>query len=306
MTESLLLSLRNSALDEGEPLAGLLRKCLMLGAETGSDSLRRWARSELFGYENDADVPEYRKLRNVPVELVVTNGVTIASGQRMSWFQLPEEVKDFLSPDVHFVQSVEALEQLAKDDSVVIVHPGLDLAKSIMNRDSNDPFVQIMNMSYKMSSAEVAGIVGRVRSTLVDIVADLTSHTPLETLPKKEQVDAAITERFGNTYNTTINGSTGPVAVGDHSSANQGLGIEEVRQLLQDLLKVAASEGVDSTELAEAVDEVDQAIVENGPGSSVVRRKTKKLREVAEKIGTSGATAAVTAIVNALLPPLLG
>lgn len=302
IAESLLLSLRNSALDESEPLAGLLRKCLMLGAETGSDSLRRWARSELFGYKRDADVPEYRKLRNIPVELVVTNGFFITSGQRVSWFELPEKVKDFLSPDVHFTQSIEALEQMLNDDSVVIGHPGLDLAGTIMNRESSAQSADILSMSYRMSSAEVAGIVGRIRSTLVDIVADLTAHRPLETLPKKEQVDAAMAERFGNTYNTTINGNTGPVAIGDRSSSNQGLSIEEVRQLLQDLLKTAASEGVDSADLTEVVNEVDQAIIENEPGSIVVRHKTEKLREVAEKVGTSG----VTAVVNALLPPLLG
>lgn len=35
MTDSLLRSLREHMLDESEPLAGLLRKCLLLGAETG-------------------------------------------------------------------------------------------------------------------------------------------------------------------------------------------------------------------------------------------------------------------------------
>lgn len=126
MVESLLLTLRDSVLDEDEPLAGLLRKCLMLGGETGSDSLRSWARSELYGYKIDVEVPEYRKLRNVAVELVVSNGVTIVSGQRMSWFQFPEEVKSFLRPDVHFVESIETLEQLAKEESVTIDHSGLD------------------------------------------------------------------------------------------------------------------------------------------------------------------------------------
>lgn len=175
-----------------------------------------------------------------------------------------------------------------------------------MNRDSRDPFAQIVNMSYKMSSAEVAGVVGRVRSTLVDIVADSTSHTPLRSLPKKEQVEATMNEQFRNIYNLTISGSTGPLAVEDRANVNQGFDIEEARQLLQNLLNIAMTEGVDSAELAEVVKEVDQAIVVIEPGSPIVRCKTEKLREVAEKIGTSGVTAAVTAVVNTLLPPQLG
>ncbi|MBT2598120.1 hypothetical protein [Arthrobacter sp. ISL-72] len=57
MTNTLLGSLREQILDESEPLAGLLRKCLLLGAETGSESLRQWARYELSGYDDDAEVP---------------------------------------------------------------------------------------------------------------------------------------------------------------------------------------------------------------------------------------------------------
>ena len=53
MTSSLLTDLRERVIDEAEPLPGLLRKCLMLGAQTGSQSLREWARFELNGYPDD-------------------------------------------------------------------------------------------------------------------------------------------------------------------------------------------------------------------------------------------------------------
>jgi hypothetical protein len=62
MTDTLLRSLRARLLDESEPLAGLLRKCLLLGAETGSDSLRQWARYELSGYGEGVELPSYRRL----------------------------------------------------------------------------------------------------------------------------------------------------------------------------------------------------------------------------------------------------
>jgi hypothetical protein len=61
-------------LDESEPLAGFLRKYLLLGAETGSDSLRQWARKELNGYDKDDELPGYRKLPTPPLALPSLSG----------------------------------------------------------------------------------------------------------------------------------------------------------------------------------------------------------------------------------------
>ncbi|MBM7025312.1 hypothetical protein [Clavibacter zhangzhiyongii] len=80
MTDTLLRSLRDRALDETEPLAGLLRKCLLLGAETGSSSLRDWARLELNGYVEEASVPEYRKIPGVPLSVDSVSGTTLGQG----------------------------------------------------------------------------------------------------------------------------------------------------------------------------------------------------------------------------------
>lgn len=77
-------------LDESEPLAGLLRKCLLLGAETGSVSLRDWARKELTGYGDEDEVPEYRRLSGVPISMDSISGNTWATGQTISRFQLPQ------------------------------------------------------------------------------------------------------------------------------------------------------------------------------------------------------------------------
>ncbi|MEV6102547.1 hypothetical protein [Nocardia sp. NPDC051981] len=56
----MLRDLRNHVGDEHEPLAGLLRKCLMLGAVTGSDDLRLWASRELEGHGDNDPLPAYR------------------------------------------------------------------------------------------------------------------------------------------------------------------------------------------------------------------------------------------------------
>ncbi|WP_366936092.1 hypothetical protein [uncultured Microbacterium sp.] len=69
-------SLRDRALDESEPLAGLLRKCLLPGAETGSTSLRHRPWLELNGHTYEATIPDYRKLPGVLITVNSISGTT--------------------------------------------------------------------------------------------------------------------------------------------------------------------------------------------------------------------------------------
>jgi hypothetical protein len=55
----LLDEIHDGALDSRTNLPDLLRKCIALGGETGSERLRDWARQELMGYGPGTEVPEY-------------------------------------------------------------------------------------------------------------------------------------------------------------------------------------------------------------------------------------------------------
>lgn len=70
----LLLQLRDAALDENEPTAGLLRECLFLGSSIGSECLRRWAESELKGYSDEDELPAYR---SIPAPINTIDGFTV-------------------------------------------------------------------------------------------------------------------------------------------------------------------------------------------------------------------------------------
>lgn len=83
IARDLLRSLRERVLDEKEPLAGLLRTCLMLGAVTGSDVLRAWAGNESKGYEEVDSVPGYRRLQ-LPLFADSVSGNWHATGQSIS------------------------------------------------------------------------------------------------------------------------------------------------------------------------------------------------------------------------------
>jgi hypothetical protein len=68
----LLAQIAEGVVDETVPLAALLRKCLMLGAQAGSEKLREWATQELNGYVGAKSLPEYRRIP-AAMELLITN-----------------------------------------------------------------------------------------------------------------------------------------------------------------------------------------------------------------------------------------
>jgi hypothetical protein len=284
VTDTLLRSLRERMLDESEPLAGLLRKCLLLGAETGSVSLREWARYELNGYGDEDEVPEYRRLSGVPISMDSISGNTWATGQTISRFQLPQEAWDYVPETMPFKQPVEELERMTAQKSLSFTSPGLSMAQTIWNRQLG-PFQSINGLSYTMTGSVVAGMVGQIRTQLVDIIADLTADTPMSELPSKVQVDAAVSEHIGagTVYNTTVNAATGPVAIGTGAQATtEGFSVEDVLRLLDAVQGAIPTdvEEADQAEVLDAVAELRVALLKEAPDTGDVVKKAGKLRHL--------------------------
>jgi hypothetical protein len=304
VTDTLLRALRERMLDESEPLAGLLRKCLLLGAETGSVSLRHWARKELNGYGDEDEVPEYRRLSGVPISMDSISGNTWATGQTISRLQLPHEAWEYVPDTMSFKQPVEELEQMARQKSLSFSSPALSMAQTIWNRQLG-PFQSITGLAYTMTGSVVAGVVGQIRTQLVDIIADLTADTPMSDLPSKSQVDTAVGEHIGasTVYNTTINAGA-PVAVGTGALARvEGVSLDDVLRLLDSVKEAAASadDDADRVEILEAVAELRDALSRESPETGEVVKKAGRLRSLGSKIGGASLMAATEGAASALM-----
>ncbi|MEV4119483.1 hypothetical protein [Micromonospora sp. NPDC049645] len=301
MTDTLLRSLREHLLDESEPLAGLLRKCLLLGAETGSESLREWARRELYGYGEEDEVPTYRKFHDVPMSVDSTSGRFWRQGDTISRLHLPLEARKYVPEELTFRQPIEELQHLAGQKKLNFTAPGLAVAQAIWSRELG-PFQNIDGLSYVMSGSVVVGILGQIRTKLVDVVADLTAETPMSELPKKGQVDAAVSHRLGDIYNTTIQTATGPVAIGAKATASmEGLTVEDALRLL-DKVQVAAADIAEAqrAELLDALTELRAAVESDEPETGDVVKKVGKLRVIADKLGVASVAAATGGAAQAI------
>lgn len=302
VTDTLLRSLREHVIDESQSLAGLLRKCLLLGAETGSDALRAWARNELNGYRDEDELPEYRQLVGVPISIDTLSGPNWARGQIIDRLQIPEEARQYVPETIPLRQGVDELERTASQDSVRFTSPGLAVAQSIWTQQLG-MFQSVEGIRYVMSGSAFVGILGEIRTALIDMVAELTASTPLSELPSKAQVDDAVTRYVGDVYNTTIQGATGPLAIGDGAKAkSDGLSVGEVLQLLDGLnavVEMHCPEGED--EILEAVAELRAELASEQPDTGEVVKKAGRLRTLVGKIGGATLVASTEGAVGSIV-----
>ncbi|WP_071805677.1 AbiTii domain-containing protein [Couchioplanes caeruleus] len=301
MTDTLLHSLREHVVDESQPLAGLLRKCLLLGAETGSDALRDWARKELTGYGDEDEVPKYREVPCPAMSMNSMSGSTWTANQSISRLQMPRETWEYLPDTLPFTEPIEQLQQLSEQKSLNFTSEGLAAAQAVWNKKLG-PFQQIMSLSFVVSGSVIAGILGQVRTHLVDIVADLTSENPLSELPEKGKVDAAVSNHVGDIYNTTIRTAAGPVAIGAKAQATtQGLTVEGTLGLL-DKVQEAAADIADAqrTELLDALADLRATVESEAPDTGDVVKKVGKMRALADKVGLPSVAAAAGGAAQAI------
>lgn len=301
MGDALLGSLRAQVMDETEALAGLLRKCLMLGAQTGSESLRQWARYELNGYDDEADLPSYRRLPTPMLSVDSISGRTWATGVGYNVLQLPEKAREFVGPELPLRQPIEELHQLSASKTLSLSSGSLAYAQHLWNQELG-PFEQIVSMSFRCSGATISGVLGQIRNQLVDLVADLTADTPLSELPRKAQVDAAMEQHIGTQYVTTVHAPRGPVAVGSKAVAtSDGVSIDDALRLLK-AARAESNEAEDEdlrAELLDAVDSLRAAVEVEEPDAGEVVRKVGRLKQAATALGVPLAGSAVGGAIEA-------
>lgn len=303
MTDTLLDSLRTQALDESEPLAGLLRKCLMLGAETGSESLRQWARYELNGYDEDAEIPTYRQLPLPPLSADTISGVHLARNIQYNPLQLPNEARECFDKDLLLRQPLEELEELASQNHIYLSNANTACAQALWNAELDSYFQQVIRLSFILSGSCLTGILGQIRTQLVDVIADLTADTPLTELPSKQKVDAAVVQHIGIQYNTTIETSTGPVAIGNEAmAASEGFRVDDALRLLDEVREAAQTvdDQASKAELLGVLNDLNSEVQADVPDTGAVVKKAGRLKTLATNVGSTALNGLVAEAVKVL------
>ena len=68
---------------------------------------------------------------------------------------------------LYLTQPIEELERQAQEKSLRFKPPGLAAAQSVWDRELG-PFQSIVNMSYILSGTSISGLLGQIRTKLID------------------------------------------------------------------------------------------------------------------------------------------
>jgi hypothetical protein len=217
VASSLLDQIERDALDEHASVAMALRRCVALGGRNGSEALRDWATRELDGYDSAADLPDYRTVPAV-IQLDGLFGHVQVTGQAVAPSSLPDFTHDTIKEKVPLRGGIAQIEEMAKRSEIKLSLPGgADLAR-YMNAQNDNPYQHIDRMYWSLSPLAAQGVVDRVRTDLVKLVAEIRAATPAgHAVPSEEATNQAM--------NFLITGKRNKVqihaanAAGPHSNA---------------------------------------------------------------------------------------
>nr|WP_148280650.1 hypothetical protein [Nocardia cyriacigeorgica] len=196
---------------------------------------------------------------------------------------------------VPFQQSVDELERLAGSaESLRWFHEGLLLGVQAIR---GLPLTRVEEAYCLVSAAAVAGMLGKIRTTLVEMVADMTRGIPFDGLPSRAQVDSAVQVNVhgsNDQYHVNVGSNSGVIGQGAGSSQSQHVeGVSQDLATLFEQLRAAIreiDEEDDRADAERAVDDLDQAIGEENPDPQVVRSRWRALRRAADLFGGAFAT----------------
>ena len=295
----ILKQLREQVLDESQPLVGLLRKCLALGAVTGSEELRTWATNELKGYPDDALVPEYRQLR-APLFVDTMSGYTHTTGQQIDRIQVPKEFRQYVPEKLHLKQPIQDLAEMVSggQNSIRMTGAGFSVFTTVWSAQLPE-FQDVTDMYYSVLTSSIAGIVDMARTTLVEIVMDLAKDVPLDRLPSQAIVDAAVQVHInsGDNNSITVSGdNSGVIGQGAGSTQTQNHSAPTDLMPIIAQLRAALSDVSDPDQKADAeqaIDDFEAAASETDPDQGKVKRRWGILERIATAIGSAAVTQAV-------------
>jgi hypothetical protein len=193
-TDRLLGEIEAGALNSSTPIADVLRKVIAVGGKAGSTELRDWATRELNGYRPGDDLPDYRKIC-APLQIDAATMHGFIKGQTISTMQLPDFARDTITNDVVLYQGVDEIEGMARrcepgDVIKLAPHRSQDLV-TFMN-SQEDWSGHIERMYWGVSPVSLEGVVGQIRTALINLVAEITDNMPegAETPPAEVATNA--------------------------------------------------------------------------------------------------------------------
>lgn len=226
----MLQKLIESLADSETPLEAGLRHLLVIAYRANSKPLKEWVERELNGYDNNNDLPNYR--RNLPVSLRLQftgyGGSSVTT--RFIGLDIPEELRWWSDDGQMLRQSVTELTALAEGDQ----DPGTQLPTHWVGR--YQAFVEegratgyelmfLNNAHIMIPRTMVISVLGNIRNSSLKMALELESVSPdlgRAGGAPSEQVDAAqpVINLFIGQMTGDLHAGNESLVVGDNPNIN--------------------------------------------------------------------------------------
>ncbi|AIJ46922.1 hypothetical protein O987_14030 [Comamonas testosteroni TK102] len=255
---SLLRQIQDAAIDSSIDLPTLLRKCKVLAARLGNDDFKRWIDSELSGYDNTDDLPEYR------IFGVNSKGHfsgPFGSGLRNAHIPLscfPEDFREILGHS-YFTQPIAAMASLVADGkSGTLQEPwNPDLVAHFGQRIYEN---MVCMQAWKVipTSALVAAL-DTVRTRILNFALEIEAQNPAagEAMANEKPVPQETVQHIFNTYITgdVQNLASGSTNFTQHAKQQKNVDHELFAKLLDAIAAANLAKPLE-VELGGAVEEL--------------------------------------------------
>ncbi|MBA3009733.1 MAG: hypothetical protein KKF12_12205 [Proteobacteria bacterium] len=232
---SLLREIQDAAVSSDVELTTLLRKCKVLSARLGNNDFKQWVDSELNGYKNVGDLPDYRILYvNSKGHFSGPFGSGLNNGD-IPLMCIPKKYRDNLS-QAHMCEPIASLEALVtKSNAPTAMEPWSPDLVAYCGRN----IYQGMNCIQAWKVIPITAVIAAldsVRNRILSFVLEIEAENP-------DAGEAAINsnplsqEKVHQIFNTYISGNVQNVATGSTDFKQQTINNAESIKVFSQLIE---------------------------------------------------------------------
>jgi hypothetical protein len=191
--DSLITQIEHDAIDHTVPVASALRKCVVLGGRSGSETLRDWATRELEGYLGyEGELPRYRVIQ-APL---MVDGATMTGQvqhQQIPASSIPEFARQVVNETLELRHGAGELEAFLQGDEIKLQPLAASDLVRIMNAEG-PPGQHIISLYWSVAPGAIRGVLDQIRTALTKLVAELRAAMPRDQdVPTSAQANQAVT-----------------------------------------------------------------------------------------------------------------
>jgi AbiTii len=300
MSDTLLNQIRTEAVDSEHDLGSLLRKCRVLAQRLNNADLKTWVMSELDGYQDESNLPDYRVLRHA----LLLGHYIGAFGSQLKNIQIPlSAVMEEFRQDIvetKVVQGVRGIRELIANSEGGSLRIALPSEAHAAIRDPNVREDMVLASAVKIiNTSPLEGILDTVRNRILNFTLELDSEAP-KTGDPIDRLRVEKSEKVQQIFNTQIMGNVANLA----QASSQFSQVVDVPKGDASALRAALkSIGLDR----ESIEELTAAATEEKPSnqgafghrvSTAIGKAVTKASQGLLKVSTSVAANILTEVLK--------